>query len=137
MEAFLLSTGIIFIAELGDKSQLMAMTFAARYRAVTILLAITAATATVHLVSVLLGAALGVALPTHTLSVLAGCAAVFECETASQASSCADHAADELMSAPISVPISGRGPMAMPQPDESAETMMWLQLRRGVHERVR
>lgn len=74
MEAFLLSTGIIFIAELGDKSQLMAMTFAARYRAVTILLAITAATATVHLVSVLLGAALGVALPTHTLSVLAGIA---------------------------------------------------------------
>jgi len=60
-----------------------------------------------------------------------------ECETASQASSCADHAADELMSAPISAPISGRGPMAMPQPDESAETMMWLQLRRGVHERVR
>jgi hypothetical protein len=41
------------------------------------------------------------------------------------------------MSAPISAPISGRGPMAMPQPDESAETMMWLQLRRGVHERVR
>jgi putative Ca2+/H+ antiporter (TMEM165/GDT1 family) len=74
MEAFLLSTGIIFIAELGDKSQLMAMTFAARYRAVTILLAITAATETVHLVSVLLGAALGVALPTDTLSVLAGIA---------------------------------------------------------------
>ena len=74
MDAFLVSTGIIFIAELGDKSQLMAMTFAARYRAVTILLAITAATATVHLVSVLLGAALGVALPTDTLSVLAGIA---------------------------------------------------------------
>lgn len=32
MYAFLLSTTVIFVAELGDKSQLMAMTFAARYR---------------------------------------------------------------------------------------------------------
>lgn len=29
MYAFLLSTAVIFVAELGDKSQLMAMTFAA------------------------------------------------------------------------------------------------------------
>ena len=57
MDAFLLSFGIIFLAELGDKSQLMAMTFAARYRALTILLAITVATALVHLFSVALGAA--------------------------------------------------------------------------------
>jgi hypothetical protein len=60
-----------------------------------------------------------------------------ECDTASQSSSYADHAADELLTAPISAPISGRGPMAMPQLDESADTMMWLQLRRGVHELVR
>ena len=72
MDAFLISFGIIFVAELGDKSQLMAMTFAARYRAVTILLAITAATATVHLASVLVGAAVGVALPTKAISVVAG-----------------------------------------------------------------
>jgi Ca2+/H+ antiporter, TMEM165/GDT1 family len=72
VEAFLISFGIIFVAELGDKSQLMAMTFAARYRAITILLAITAATALVHLFSVLLGAAVGVALPTAALSVVAG-----------------------------------------------------------------
>ena len=31
MDAFLISTAIIFVAELGDKSQLMAMTFATRY----------------------------------------------------------------------------------------------------------
>jgi putative Ca2+/H+ antiporter (TMEM165/GDT1 family) len=30
--AFLLSFGVIFVAELGDKSQLIAMTFATRYR---------------------------------------------------------------------------------------------------------
>jgi len=74
MEAFLLSFGIIFVAELGDKSQLMAMTFAARYRAITILIAITLATALVHLVSVLFGAAVGVTMPTDLISVIAGVA---------------------------------------------------------------
>ena len=74
MEAFLISFGLIFVAELGDKSQLMAMTFATRYRAVTILAAITAATALVHLASVALGAGLGVALPTTPISILAGLA---------------------------------------------------------------
>lgn len=74
MDAFLISFGIIFVAELGDKSQLMAMTFAARYRAITILVAITVATALVHLFSVLVGAAVGVALPTDLISVLAGLA---------------------------------------------------------------
>lgn len=74
MDAFFISFGIIFAAELGDKSQLMAMTFAARYRAVTILIAISAATAVVHLVSVLVGAAAGVALPTKTLSIIGGVA---------------------------------------------------------------
>lgn len=49
--AFLLSTAVIFVAELGDKSQLMAMTFAARYRARDVLIGITAATAIVHLAS--------------------------------------------------------------------------------------
>ena len=74
MAAFLISFGIIFVAELGDKSQLMALTFAARYKALTILIAITVATAFVHLISVLLGAALGVALPTKAISVVAGVA---------------------------------------------------------------
>jgi putative Ca2+/H+ antiporter (TMEM165/GDT1 family) len=36
----------------GDKSQLMAMTFAARYRARDVLIGITVATAVVHLASV-------------------------------------------------------------------------------------
>ena len=74
MDAFLISFGIIFVAERGDKSQLMAMTFAARYRAMTILIAITAATAFVHLFSVLIGAAVGVAMPPKVISVVAGAA---------------------------------------------------------------
>lgn len=74
MTAFLISFGLIFVAELGDKSQLMAMTFAARYRATTILAAITAATAVVHLASVGLGAGLSAALPTDAIAVVAGVA---------------------------------------------------------------
>lgn len=59
MYAFLLSTAVIFVAELGDKSQLMAMTFAARYRARDVIIGITAATAIVHLASVAIGYYIG------------------------------------------------------------------------------
>jgi putative Ca2+/H+ antiporter (TMEM165/GDT1 family) len=52
----------------------MALTFAARFKASTILIAIAVATGLVHLVSVLVGAALGVALPTKAISVIGGVA---------------------------------------------------------------
>ena len=74
MSAFLLSFAVIFVAELGDKSQLMAMTFATRYRFWTVIWAITAATALVHLFSVALCNVVGLALPTGPISVLAGLA---------------------------------------------------------------
>lgn len=74
MHALLLSFGVIFVAELGDKSQLMAMTFAARYRFWTVLGGITAATAFVHLASVAIGTVVGVNLPTALISVIAGIA---------------------------------------------------------------
>lgn len=74
MDAFLLSTAVIFVAELGDKSQLMALTFATRYRFWTVLGAIAGATAVVHLVSVGLGSLLGLALPTRPISIIAGVA---------------------------------------------------------------
>ena len=74
MHALLLSFAVIFVAELGDKSQLMAMTFATRYRFWTVLGAITAATAVVHLLSVAVGSALGTALPTGLVSIAAGLA---------------------------------------------------------------
>ena len=74
MHALLLSFGIIFLAELGDKSQLMALAFATRYPARSILLAITLATAIVHAFSVIVGALVGAALPTDAISVVAGVA---------------------------------------------------------------
>jgi putative Ca2+/H+ antiporter (TMEM165/GDT1 family) len=72
--AFLLSFGVIFLAELGDKSQLMAMAFATRYRPLTVLAAVTIATLIVHAGSVLLGAAVALAMPTQAIQVAAGVA---------------------------------------------------------------
>src|SRR5947209_1023547 len=72
--AFLLSFGVIFVAELGDKSQLMALAFAARYKALPILAGITVATALVHGFSVGVGALLGHALPTRGITIVAGLA---------------------------------------------------------------
>ncbi len=76
MTAFLLSTAVIFVAELGDKSQLMAMTFAARYRARDVLVGITVATLVVHLASVGIGAFVGSAFGENQgwINVVAGTA---------------------------------------------------------------
>ncbi|WP_189334644.1 TMEM165/GDT1 family protein [Actinoplanes ianthinogenes] len=72
--ALAVSFAVIFVAELGDKSQLMAMTFATRFRLMPTLIGITAATALVHLVSVGIGYGLGAALPTDWISLIAGIA---------------------------------------------------------------
>jgi putative Ca2+/H+ antiporter (TMEM165/GDT1 family) len=78
VEAFLaalaISFAVIFVAELGDKSQLMAMTFATRFKTMPVLIGITVATAVVHLVSVGIGYGLGAAIPTGWISLIAGIA---------------------------------------------------------------
>ena len=74
LTAFLVSFGVIFVAELGDKSQLMALAFATRYPVVPVLIGITGATALVHAVSVLIGAALGAAIPTRPITIVAAIA---------------------------------------------------------------
>jgi Ca2+/H+ antiporter, TMEM165/GDT1 family len=74
VHAFLLSFGVILLAELGDKSQLMALAFAARYRARVVLVAISVATLVVHAGSVLIGSVFALALPTSLISVVAGLA---------------------------------------------------------------
>ncbi|MCX4390761.1 TMEM165/GDT1 family protein [Micromonospora peucetia] len=78
MEGFLValvvSFGVIFVAELGDKSQLMALTFATRFKTVPVLIGITVATAVVHLASVAIGYGLGASLPTEWISLVGGVA---------------------------------------------------------------
>ncbi|MCS3876648.1 UPF0016 domain-containing protein [Gordonia amarae] len=76
ISALLLSFGVIFVAELGDKSQLMAMTYALRYRWWVVVLAITVATTAVHAVSVFFGHFLGMSIPTDLLAILAGLAMI-------------------------------------------------------------
>ena len=55
LEAFWLSLFMIFIAELGDKTQLVALCMACRYNAKTVLWGVFCATMVVHLFSVALG----------------------------------------------------------------------------------
>ena len=78
MDGFIVATAVsfavIFVAELGDKSQLMALTFATRFKPWPVLIGITIATAVVHLVSVGVGYGLGAALPTGWISLVAGVA---------------------------------------------------------------
>jgi len=70
----LVSFGVIFIAELGDKSQLMALTFATRFSIRPVLIGITVATAIVHLASVAIGYGLGATLPTGWINLAAAIA---------------------------------------------------------------
>jgi Ca2+/H+ antiporter, TMEM165/GDT1 family len=74
LAATALSFAVIFVAELGDKSQLMALTFATRFKPWPVLIGISVATAVVHLVSVGIGYGLGAALPTGWISLVAGLA---------------------------------------------------------------
>jgi putative Ca2+/H+ antiporter (TMEM165/GDT1 family) len=55
METFLLSLALIFVAEMGDKTQLVALTLATRFRPGVVLWGVFVATLLVHLFSVALG----------------------------------------------------------------------------------
>lgn len=77
MHAFWLSLAVIFVAELGDKSQLMALAFATRYRTLPVLIGITTATALVHLFSVVIGDVLGSAIPEKPIAIVAAISFLF------------------------------------------------------------
>jgi putative Ca2+/H+ antiporter (TMEM165/GDT1 family) len=76
IEDFCLSTGMIFLAELGDKTQLVALTLATRYNTRVVLAGILVATLLVHIFSAALGNLAGGFLPTHWIQFLAGIAFV-------------------------------------------------------------
>jgi len=74
VSALIVSFVVVFVAELGDKSQLMALTFASRFRAMPVLIGITVSTAIVHAGSVVIGGGLGASVPTTAITVLAALA---------------------------------------------------------------
>jgi Ca2+/H+ antiporter, TMEM165/GDT1 family len=64
--------GLVFLAELGDKSMLLAIAFAARYRPWPVLGGIAIAALVMLGLSTLVGAALGAALPERALAIGGG-----------------------------------------------------------------
>jgi Ca2+/H+ antiporter, TMEM165/GDT1 family len=74
MTAFLTAFFVITLAEMGDKTQLVALAFATRFSAWVTLAGVTVATLVVHLFSVGIGEVLGLALPTHWIELGAGLA---------------------------------------------------------------
>ena len=76
MEAFWLALFLIFVAEMGDKTQLVALTLATRFKAGVVLAGVFVATLLVHAFSVLLGDLTGKLLAPGWLELLCGLAFV-------------------------------------------------------------
>jgi putative Ca2+/H+ antiporter (TMEM165/GDT1 family) len=73
MEAFLVSTGVVALAELGDKSQLLVLGLAARFRKpIPIILGILVATLLNHALAGVVGASLGARIGPQSLRWLLG-----------------------------------------------------------------
>ena len=64
--------GVIFIAELGDKTQLLALGFGARHRLRTVLIGLTVGYAAASAVAAGVGALVGAALPERPIALAAG-----------------------------------------------------------------
>jgi putative Ca2+/H+ antiporter (TMEM165/GDT1 family) len=72
--AVAVAAGAIFVAEFGDKSQLLVLAFATRHAALPVIAGIVVAAAVVQGLSVAIGAALGAVLPETLIGVIAGIA---------------------------------------------------------------
>ena len=74
LTAFFLALGLVFAAEMGDKTQLVALAFATRYKTSIVLAGVFGATILVHLLSVFLGEAAGLFVPLFGIKIVAGIA---------------------------------------------------------------
>jgi Ca2+/H+ antiporter, TMEM165/GDT1 family len=72
--AVALAFGAIFVAEFGDKSQLLILAFATRYAARPVVLGLVLAAAVIQGVSVVVGAVAGAVLPTTAVAVVSALA---------------------------------------------------------------
>lgn len=72
MGSMFAAMGLVFVAELGDKTQLVAMGFGARHRLLPVLVGMLVAYAAANLVAVVVGGLLGATLPTRALGLAGG-----------------------------------------------------------------
>jgi len=72
MESLLAALGLVFVAELGDKTQLVALGFGARHRIAPVLAGMVAAYMATNLLSVVVGGLLGATLPTRAIGIAGG-----------------------------------------------------------------
>ena len=72
MSTLLSALGLVFLAELGDKTQLVALGLGARHRLAPVLAGVALGYAATNLVSVAVGGALGATLPTRALGIAGG-----------------------------------------------------------------
>jgi putative Ca2+/H+ antiporter (TMEM165/GDT1 family) len=74
LSAFWKAFILIFMAELGDKTQFMTLAMATKYKALDVMLGVTIGTSLVSLLSVALGSTVGRILPLFWIAMLAGVA---------------------------------------------------------------
>ena len=72
MESLLAALGLVFVAELGDKTQLVALGFGARHRLAPVLTGVVLAYAATNLLSVVIGGVLGATFPTRAIGIGGG-----------------------------------------------------------------
>ena len=72
MRSLLSALGLVFLAELGDKTQLVALGMGARHRLAPVLVGVALAYAVTNLLSVVVGGLLGAALPTRAIGIGGG-----------------------------------------------------------------
>ena len=64
MQSLFAALGLVFVAELGDKTQMVALTFGARHKLAPVLIGVALAYMATNLLSVVIGGLLGATLPT-------------------------------------------------------------------------
>jgi putative Ca2+/H+ antiporter (TMEM165/GDT1 family) len=72
VQSLLAALGLVFVAELGDKTQLVALGFGARYRLAPVLTGVVVAYMATNLLSVVVGGLLGATLPTRAIGLVGG-----------------------------------------------------------------
>ena len=73
MEAFWASFFVVFLAELGDKTQLIVMAFTVKYNWRSVFLGMTLGIFVVHSLAVAIGSLAGELIPVHLMTIIASC----------------------------------------------------------------